>query len=246
MSVWMPSGGSRRRERAFEQVLQQIQQAIHAHELRPGDRLPPERDLAAALNVSRTSVREAIRVLEALGLVQVKVGAGPDQGVSVRDVPGDSLVQLFDMWVGLQHIGVTELVQFREAIERWSCATLAQTDEDDDRRRQALKELGAITEAMRDATSKEEYLELDTAFHVRLVSATGNRLADLVIQAIRGSMRAHMLAAFKEIEAWDEERALLTAEHLRIFQLVEQREDQQVADAVVAHVRRFYSTYVSK
>src|SRR5262249_8378084 len=80
------------RSRTFEQILYQLEEAAVAGRLRPGDRLPPERVLAEQLGVSRTSLREAIRVLEALGIVTVRRGA--DQGVTVRATPSNPLSNL--------------------------------------------------------------------------------------------------------------------------------------------------------
>ena len=64
--------------RTFEQILLQIEEAIISGGLKPGDRLPPERDLAQTFGVSRASVREALRVLEMFGVIVARRGTGPD------------------------------------------------------------------------------------------------------------------------------------------------------------------------
>src|SRR5213593_3658038 len=66
--------------RAFEDVIVQVEEAIAAGRLQPGDRLPPERELALQLQVSRASVREALRVLEAFGVIAARRGTGADSG----------------------------------------------------------------------------------------------------------------------------------------------------------------------
>jgi GntR family transcriptional regulator, transcriptional repressor for pyruvate dehydrogenase complex len=243
MASWSPSKPVRQRRRTFEEVIDHIRNAIRAGELRPGDKLPAERDLAEMFQVGRTSVREAIRVLEALGLVQVRVGSGPDHGVTLRHAPGEELAQLFEMWMALEHVGLQELVQFREAIESWSCAQLASRPSDPEAQTR-LEELRATANAMRKTTSKEKYLELDSAFHIGIVQATGNRLAGLVARAIRGSMRTHMLESFKDIEDWDAERERLTSEHGHIFELIEANEPEAAVEASRQHVRRFYSNHL--
>src|SRR5919198_6364811 len=66
--------------RAFEDVIVQVEEAIAAGTLQPGDRLPPERELAHQLQVSRASVREALRILEAFGVIEARRGRGADAG----------------------------------------------------------------------------------------------------------------------------------------------------------------------
>jgi DNA-binding FadR family transcriptional regulator len=235
-----------RRNRAFEDVLAQIRTAIQDGYLKPGDRLPTERDLADSLSVSRTSVREAIRVLEAFGIVKVRVGAGPEQGVTISTHPGDELVDLFAIWTALQHIRLEHLIQFREAIEGWACSKADPGYLSADGVTAALENLEELTRRMRQTKSKDAYLELDTAFHIEVVRFAGNPLASIVISAVRGSIKSHMLAAFERIDHWDEERQLLTAEHTALAQLLRQGEANLAREAVTQHVRRFYSTYVQE
>ena len=75
------------RRRTHELVLQSVEEQIVAGNLRVGDRLPPERDFAAQLGVSRSSVREAVRILEAQGVLTSAVGTGPDSGTVGRRAP---------------------------------------------------------------------------------------------------------------------------------------------------------------
>lgn len=245
MGTWRPTEPAGEKRRTFEQVLDRIRQAIRAGDLRPGDRLPPERELAEALNVGRTSVREAIRVLEALDIVQVRVGSGPEQGVTIRSSPGDQLAQLIDMWMSLEHVGLREVVQFREAVEGWSCGVVARDYGTQDVDEKVIGELSEITEEMQEVSSKEAYLELDATFHIQIVEATGNRLAGMVATALRGSMRGYMLAAFKEIDNWDQERNRLTQEHINLLELIRDRRSEDAQQASVAHVRCFYQRWLS-
>src|SRR5471030_201952 len=79
------------RVRTYELVLQRIEAQIVSGALRAGQRLPPERELAELLGVSRPAVREALRVLEAQGVVRSQVGQGPGSGTTIERVPGDAL-----------------------------------------------------------------------------------------------------------------------------------------------------------
>src|SRR5262245_14245058 len=104
--------------RAFEEILLQLEQAFVSSDLAAGDRLPPERELAARFKVSRTSVREAMRVLEALGLVRVRRGA--DNGAVFLERPNNAIEPLFRFHLALQHASVENLIEFRTVIETWT------------------------------------------------------------------------------------------------------------------------------
>ena len=86
--------------RGFEVILDRLEAALLSGELSVGDRLPGERELAAGFGVSRTSVREALRVLEALGILEVKRGT---EGVSLRNEPGDAFADLLRLHIALGH-----------------------------------------------------------------------------------------------------------------------------------------------
>src|SRR5690349_13555237 len=109
--------------RAFEEIPHQLEEAIAAGHLSAGDRLPPERELAAHFQVSRTSVREALRVLEALGIVSVRRGA--DNGATILEKPGNALTHLLRFHLALHHVSLTSLIEFRVVIESWAAGALA-------------------------------------------------------------------------------------------------------------------------
>ena len=89
-SLWQPLP----RARTYELVLDRIEEQIRSGQLSVGDRLPPERDLAAMLGVSRAAIREALRVLEAQGvLLKPQVGTGPESGSIIADTPGAGPLQ---------------------------------------------------------------------------------------------------------------------------------------------------------
>ncbi|MDA0638314.1 GntR family transcriptional regulator, partial [Nonomuraea sp. MCN248] len=90
-----------KRTRTFEDVLGELERRIAENGLTAGDRLPAERQLAEELGVSRSSVREAMRVLETLGVVTSQVGRGPDAGAVLVSRPGHALTDLLRLHLGL-------------------------------------------------------------------------------------------------------------------------------------------------
>lgn len=163
--MWQPIGQA---DSISDRIEQQIVDLIHAEQLKPGERLPSERELAALLGVSRPSVREAVKSLEAQGRVHVRHG----QGVFVAAPRSEQ-----DLRAALAQHGVTlsELFAMREVLEVPAAGWAADAG---DRTRLAAAE-SALTElkkASRVVPPDFQLLEkLDAAFHMRIVEAAGNR-----------------------------------------------------------------------
>ncbi|MEU8177707.1 FCD domain-containing protein [Microbispora hainanensis] len=113
------------RPRAFEEVLARIEERIAADSLIVGDRLPGERQLAEQLGVGRSSVREALRVLETLGVVASQAGRGPDAGAVLTSRPGEALTDLLRLHLGLATLSMREVIDTRLMIEQWAAARAA-------------------------------------------------------------------------------------------------------------------------
>src|SRR5476651_2361958 len=169
-----PKGGRRgddwapvSRVRTYELVLQRIESQIVSGELRAGERLPPERELAELLGVSRPAVREALRVLEAQGAVRSQVGNGPDSGTTIDRVPRDALARLLRLHVALGSFPLEDVVETRVTLER-SIAVLACRNA----KPANLARMRAALLAM-DASEVdlEVFNERDTEFHVALADA---------------------------------------------------------------------------
>src|SRR5919107_5766198 len=101
-------------------VLSWIENELSGGRLTVGGRLPAERTLAEQLGVSRTSVREAIRVLEAMGVVRAGVGSGPDAGTVVISDPTAALGSALRLHVATQHLPVADIVETRVLLESWA------------------------------------------------------------------------------------------------------------------------------
>src|ERR1700681_4852289 len=126
-----------RSSRLYEQIVQQVEESIHKSVLKPGDQLPPERELAQQFGVSRTAVREAVKALREKGLVE----AYPGRGTFVTDGTSYSMRQSLDRMVKIaQTEGSGYLVEVREILEP-EIAALAATRADDEN-------LGAMREAV--------------------------------------------------------------------------------------------------
>ena len=226
------------RRRAFEEILYQLERAIVAGRFHAGDRLPSEREMAASFEVSRTSVREALRVLEALGIVRVRRGA--DNGATLLDQPEDAFTQLLRFHLALQHIEVEDLIEFRVLIESWAAGVLART-----RTLHALAELEKLIVEMEvDGLDQVAFHQLDAAFHLALVRGSSNELAALILNGSRTAIQRAMLDAILRAKDWPSLRRRLSQEHRRIYRALEKGDDQQASALVAQHIRKFYKTHL--
>lgn len=222
------------RSRSHELVLDQIEEQILAGTLKVGDRLPGERDLAAHLQVSRPAVREAIRSLEAQGVVRSSVGSGKDAGTVVSAMPSQALTRLLRLHVALANFALDDVVDARVMLERSSAALAAEhaTPADLATMREALEGMEV------DGVGQERFNDLDTAFHVAIAEASGNRLvADMTI-ALRDSMRLPILHALRLLgEEWEAVADRLRADHRAIYAAIEDGEGALAAERVDEHIR---------
>jgi GntR family transcriptional regulator, transcriptional repressor for pyruvate dehydrogenase complex len=228
------------RVRTYELVLDSIETQIVSGALRAGERLPPERELATMLGVSRPAVREALRILEAQGVVRSQAGQGPDSGTTIDRVPRDALARLLRLHVALGSFELEDVVDTRVALERSSVALACRNARPEDLERMR-ENLLAMNEPDVD---RETFDQFDTDFHVALADAGGNRLMSDVTRAIRESVRMPILAAMTAMaetgkDGWPGVRDGLRADHRAIFAAVEAGQAEQAADRMEAHIRGF-------
>jgi len=151
----------------YELVLRRIEEQLINRTLRPGDRLPPERELAAALGASRPAVREALRVLQAQGVLRSAVGTGADSGTTVMAAPSGALTRLLRVHLAVASFPLSDVVEARVMLERFSAigAAKAITPE-------ALERIAAPLAAMDEPDiDRARFNELDTEFHVAIAEA---------------------------------------------------------------------------
>ena len=218
---------------AFEVVLGWVDAQILEGRLTVGDQLPAERELATSLDVSRAAVREAVRTLQAQGVVQSSVGAGAAGGTRLTSVPSRALSRLLRLHVALANFPVPDVIEVRIALERLSVRLASRNASPGD-----LADARRALEVMADPSiDRQAFNDADTAFHVALATAAGNRLATDLTVAIRESMRLPILDRFREARGWDDIVDGLRSDHAAIFAAVERRDAQEAERLVEAHIR---------
>lgn len=222
--------------RAYEVAARWVEERIVTGRLQVGDHLPAERELAAQLGISRAAVREAVRSLQAQGVLRSSVGAGAAGGTTVTAMPSGALTRLLRIHVALANFPLSDVLEVRVSLERLS-ARLAAGREGV----VVAEELRARLLAVRDAASRgrEVFNDADAAFHVAIAEAAGNRLAADMTIAIRESVRGPMLDSF--VRLGDAEFGELTddlnAEHTAIVDALVAGEAARAEELMEAHIR---------
>ena len=217
----------------YLQVARSIREAIIAGSIAPGDPLPTERDLSESFGVSRASVREALRALEAQGLVSS--GGSPARTV-VAEGAGEHARDAMVTLLRLNGVGVDDLMEFRAHLESGALAAAA-------RRRDpaALADARAALEEMRTpGIGVEAFDDADVRFHVALVRASGNEAMELVMQVLRETVARHLREYLEAQPDLAATFARLADEHAAILTAVERGHATRAAALVSAHISGFY------
>lgn len=172
-------------QRAFEDIASQIRELVASGRLKPGDRLPAERDLSAKFNVSRNTLREALRALELSGMIELRKGAAGGAFV----LPGSSGVVVNGLR-DLYHLGaitpehLTEArIWLSEVVVRVACERI--TDEDIQR----LEDNVAAAARAQKAGNFDERARLHRQFHTMLAASTRNPIIEITMEAVMEVMR---------------------------------------------------------
>jgi GntR family transcriptional regulator, transcriptional repressor for pyruvate dehydrogenase complex len=218
-----------RTSRLYEQIVEQVEESILKGQLKPGDQLPAERDLAQRFGVSRTAVREAVKTLREKGLVEAYTG----RGTFVTNGTSQAIRQSLDLIVKInQQEGSMHLVELRGILEPEIAALAAPRIEE-----QLLTTMREAVAAMDRSVRLQEqdaYIEADLDFHLALAEAAGNPLILALIDSIVGLLREQRSRIFK-VDGGPERGQF---HHKRILETIEQRDADAAREAMRAHLEQ--------
>lgn len=171
---------SLKKESVVQSVINVLTDAIRIRELKPGDRIPPEPELAASLGVARSSVREAIKILTYLGVLESK----RSEGTFVCSGFKESLIDPMVYGIILNQNSTENLLELREMIESGSMRLAIQKCTDEE-----LEKLAEIIEQMREAVKDtddpvERFFRVDNSFHAAIQEMGKNPLAVKISRVI--------------------------------------------------------------
>jgi len=223
--------------RTHQLVLTWIEQQLSDGSLTVGGRLPAERTLAEQLGVSRTSVREAIRILEAMGVVRAGVGSGPEAGTVVISDPTAALGSALRLHVATQHLPVADIVETRVLLESWAAARAAADAPELEQAAELLDEMDAVG---RGAQEADHFLALDVRFHLSLADAAGNAVVSAMMGSLRESIQGYAAKLTANLPDWDATARRLQAEHRGILAAIKNHDGDLAAKLVAAHIEGYY------
>ncbi|MGO2931255.1 FadR/GntR family transcriptional regulator [Microbacterium sp.] len=223
-------------QRAWRIVLEHIERDLLDGRLGPGDRLPSERELSADLGVGRSSVREALRVLEVMGLIRTATGSGPASGAIVIATPSGGLAALLRLQVAAQGFPLTDVVQTRLVLEDAVAVSLAASESRD------LVDAHRILDAM-DAPGLRtaEFLALDAQLHLALAESSGNTVIAAMMSGLRTAIESYVLTGAEAIADWDAMASRLRAEHRSIVAAIDAGDATTARALVNAHIAGYYA-----
>jgi GntR family transcriptional repressor for pyruvate dehydrogenase complex len=227
-------------EKLSQSVVRQIEQLILRGVLRPGERLPSERELSERLGVSRPSLREAVSELQQRGLLATRAGAG----IYVADVLGSAFSPALIRLFAAHDEAVFDYISFRRDLESIAAERAATAGSDTD-----LKVIDTLYQKMEAAHSKrkpDDEAELDAEFHLAIIEASHNvimlHMMRSMFDLLREGVFFNRQAMFKQRTTRD----LLLSHHCAINAALQARDPQAAKDAVVVHLSYVEDTLLAQ
>jgi GntR family transcriptional regulator, transcriptional repressor for pyruvate dehydrogenase complex len=175
--------------RTYHLVAGQIEEAIVSESLKPGDKLPPERELMKQLGVSRRTVREAFRILEQKGLIEVKTGA--KGGAFIRGITTEQMGESLALLLRLKKVSLSEVGEFRYDLESIIAGRAAERATRED-----VKFLTGLLAEAKALLSEENFdwkafMDVDRRMHMSLANIARNPIHESVLRTIHDNIHKY-------------------------------------------------------
>lgn len=230
-------------QRAYQEVLDWLEKELRKGSIAIGDKLPGERALAEQFELSRASVREAIRILTSMGLVRTGTGSGPHSGAIVISEPSAGLSWAIRMHLSARSLPLKDLVNTCILIESNAAADAAtpEISPDSPERSRVLSEAHRLLDSMDDPTLPfHDYHIKDVNFHILITSLAGNLVTENIMESLRYSAIAFVIERLAMRTDWAEVSEKLQREHRNILRAIEERNPDKARTLVHDHIAGFY------
>jgi GntR family transcriptional repressor for pyruvate dehydrogenase complex len=209
--------------RVSDEIIQQIKSLISHGKLKPGDRLPPERELVKEFGVSRPSLREALNSLVALGFLEVK-----GKRTYIKSVASESMLDPLSLLIKTDTQKIFDLIEVRKAIEAWGAFLAAQRATEED-----IKQLENILEEMRKAYEQgRSWEKQDADFHLGIAQATHNTIQTHMMSTIYDLLRESVARIFKDRAKVKK----LLDQHYKIFVAIKNHSPDKARERILEHL----------
>jgi DNA-binding FadR family transcriptional regulator len=228
-----------KQSRVFQDVVDQIQEAIVTKKLAPGTRLPAERDLKEMFNTSRGTLREALRVLEQKGLIEIKLGVAG--GAIVKRLDSDLLMESLALLIQSGEVSLEHLSEFRIKIEGSLVALATQRATPED-----IKELERLQAQARhcfEIQDWENFLKADETMHTYIGTMSRNPVFQFVQKSIHDNIHRY----YQDFLPMNPERSLENLSDFDKIIAAMKAKDGAAASAIITdHVQRFHDKMTGK
>src|SRR5512138_144046 len=215
-------------KKVSSQIADQIRESILAGDFSPGDKLPPERELAEMFGVSRPSVREALNILASSGLVMSYQGGGTVVQSLVETAAGSPLSELIK---GEQERAL-DVIEVRKCMEAWTSYYAAQRALPEDLRK--LEKI--VIEMEQNLDGMKPSQDLDANFHILIAQATHNIVWLHLMQSIFDAMKEFQRGVWRAVYLTEEDHRQLFAHHKAVYEAIRDREPERARDAMLTHL----------
>lgn len=222
--------------KVYEQVIEQIKAMIEGGTLKKGDKLPSERNLVEQLQVSRTSIREALRALEVIGLIECRQGEGNYIKASFED----NLLEPLSIMFMLEGSNPQEIWELRKIMEVEASGLAAKRIN-----KEQLEVLEGLIQSFIDCEDEEASAEIDKQFHYKIAECSGNILIFNILRTISTLVEDLIKDLRKMILVDEENKEKLFLQHKELFLAMEQHNSAAARQAVRNHLD-FANLYLSK
>lgn len=218
-----------RSNKASDLIVSQIRNQILAGKLVPGDRLPVERTLMEQFNVSKQTMREALRVLEFLGLVEIKKGM--TGGACIAEIDSQTAMDILANFLYFKNLSIQNLAEVRKVLEPHAAAVAAKTMPKGD-----IARLERLIERSREQYTagrfEEERFKNELDFHSVIANSTKNPLLALIVEFVE-SLMSEQKAMIKLNQAF---LASVIAAHERIYDAILGRDAERAREEMYRHI----------
>ncbi len=215
-----------RTSKISDEVYKQLVSLISSGQLKPGEKLPSEREMASDFGISRQSIREALYRAEIMGLVEVRQGEGSFVLSSVRESLKPPLLVLLEEEAGR----IFEFLEVRKLIEGWCAekAAIEATADDLEKMEEILQKMEKLV------PTDTEWEGADVEFHLSIAAATHNVIAIHIMEALKDSFGSFF--RFRKVLTRPEKKDLLWLHHHEIYRAISQRDPSLAKRKIIYHL----------
>lgn len=219
-----------KQERLSDVIARELEAMIMEGVISPGDRLPPERELAQEFNVSRPSLRQALQKLEAAGLVETRHGGGTFVCDAIAAGMADPLAEVFQR----HPEAALDFIELRGMLDGMSAAYAASRGTDDDR--SVIADCFRAIEAAHSLDDPSEEAERDADFHVAIAEASHNVVLLHVVRSLLELLRKDVIFNRNTLYEHGGARDTLLAQHREIHDAIMARDAERARRAAADHM----------